>query len=149
MGEMTRFYFFSRRLNTMEEGMMKKQNRVSQFFHTYFHVHMKVLHSTHHSKQWSESSQEPSRPRCVRTRTLNTTPTQNTRSAKRISQPFQSPTSLFLTGERGAGPMTMREIDMFENRLQLKTLQEGLKHKVASVDITPKLVYGTSILTPP
>ena len=42
----------------------------------------------------------------------------------------------------------MREIDMFENRLQLKTLQEGLKHKVASVDITPKLVYGTSILTP-
>ena len=45
--------------------------------------------------------------------------------------------------------MTMREIDMFENRLQLKTLQEGLKHKVASVDITPKLVYGTLILTPP
>ena len=38
----------------------------------------------------------------------------------------------------------MREIDLFENRLQLKTLQEGLKHKVASVDITPNLVHGTS-----
>lgn len=36
----------------------------------------------------------------------------------------------------------MREIDLFENRLQLKTLQEGLKHKVASVDITPNLVHG-------
>lgn len=40
------------------------------------------------------------------------------------------------------GTVTMREIDLFENRLQLKTLQEGLKHKVASVDITPNLVHG-------
>lgn len=40
------------------------------------------------------------------------------------------------------GTITMREIDLFENRLQLKTLQEGLKHKVASVDITPNLVHG-------
>lgn len=38
--------------------------------------------------------------------------------------------------------MTMHEIDLFENRLQLKTLQEGLKHKVASTDITPDLVHG-------
>ena len=38
------------------------------------------------------------------------------------------------------GTMTMREIDLFENRLQLKTLQEGLKHKAASVDVTPNLV---------
>ena len=40
------------------------------------------------------------------------------------------------------GTMTMHEIDLFENRLQLKTLQEGLKHKVSSVDITPNLVHG-------
>ena len=40
----------------------------------------------------------------------------------------------------------MREIDLFENRLQLKTLQEGLKHKVASVDITPNLVHGMRAL---
>ena len=39
----------------------------------------------------------------------------------------------------------MREIDLFENRLQLKTLQEGLKHKVASVDITPNLVHGADL----
>ena len=46
--------------------------------------------------------------------------------------------------EEGAdlGTMTMREIDLFENRLQLKTLQEGLKHKVASIDQTPGLVHG-------
>lgn len=46
--------------------------------------------------------------------------------------------------EEGAdlGTMTMREIDLFENRLQLKTLQEGLKHKVASIDQTPSLVHG-------
>jgi len=44
-----------------------------------------------------------------------------------------------------AGTMTMREIDLFENRLQLKTLQEGLKHKVASVDITPNLVHGADL----
>jgi hypothetical protein len=96
-----------------------------------------------------ESSQEPFRPRCVRTRTRNTPTTQNTRSAKRIFNHFKTPRRLCLTGEREAGPMTMREIDVFENRLQLKTLREGLKHKVASVDITPKLVYGTSILTTP
>ena len=45
-----------------------------------------------------------------------------------------------------AGTVTMREIDLFENRLQLKTLQEGLKHKVASVDITPNLVHGMRAL---
>ena len=42
----------------------------------------------------------------------------------------------------GAGSITMREINDFERKLELKTLQEGLKHKAASVDITPSLVHG-------
>jgi len=40
------------------------------------------------------------------------------------------------------GTITIREINDFERKLELKTLQEGLKHKVASVDITPHMVHG-------
>lgn len=41
----------------------------------------------------------------------------------------------------------MREIDMFENRLQLKILREGFKHKVASVDVPPvHIIYGAASL---
>jgi hypothetical protein len=53
---------------------------------------------------------------------------------------------LTVAPETCAGTITMREIDHFENRLMLKTLQEGLKHKVASVDITPNLVHGMCAL---
>ena len=53
---------------------------------------------------------------------------------------------LTVAPETWAGRMTMREIDHFENRLMLKTLQEGLKHKVASVSITPNLVHGMCAL---
>eukprot|EP00284_Hemiselmis_tepida_P015049 CAMPEP_0174925588 /NCGR_PEP_ID=MMETSP1355-20121228/8018_1 /TAXON_ID=464990 /ORGANISM="Hemiselmis tepida, Strain CCMP443" /LENGTH=73 /DNA_ID=CAMNT_0016171523 /DNA_START=30 /DNA_END=248 /DNA_ORIENTATION=+ len=42
---------------------------------------------------------------------------------------------------------TLHEIDQFERRLEIKTREEGLKHKAAAADMTPMMVTGASRVT--
>uniref|UniRef100_A0A7S1HHL6 C2 domain-containing protein n=2 Tax=Hemiselmis andersenii TaxID=464988 RepID=A0A7S1HHL6_HEMAN len=42
---------------------------------------------------------------------------------------------------------TLHEIDQFERRLEIKTREEGLKHKAAATDMTPNMVTGASRVT--